>query len=589
MSEHTKNKVEISPEQMAEIERFAREMTRLHNGEIDEDDFRRFRLENGIYGIRGSDDLQMIRVKIHWGGLNADQLDTCADIAEKYADPKVAHVTTRQNLQFHRIARKNVPAAMKMMAECGLTSREACGNTVRTVTACPFAGIASEEPFDVTPYADATAKYFLRNPLAQNMPRKFKIAFEGCKTDHARIGIHDAGVQAVVREVDGKAVRGFKIYVGGGLGAVPFPAVLLEEFTPADLLIPTLEAIIRLQDRHGNRKDKSQARLKFLIHKTWGLEEFQKQFEAERKQVIGMSPGHRLWHVEPTEQVPPPKPKLKESFALPGPGFEQWAKSNVVAQKQKGYKTVVIRCPLGDLSIEQMRGIAKVSREVCGGRIRASITQNLLLTWVSEETLVPLYQALVKLKIALPGGHELIDITRCPGSDTCNLAITRSRTLAEGITKLFTNGGRPLIENEALKKLTIKISGCPNSCGHHHIADLGFHGAARKIEGRVVPHYHILIGGGTTEQKASMGIRIGQVPAKRVPEVTQHLLELYRDGRQNTESMRDWVERITPAKLTESIKPFTTLPSYDEEPEMYGDLGVEGEFKLEIGQGECAA
>ena len=577
-------------QQLEEIQRMAEQIHRLAEGELDPDDFKKFRLENGTYGIRGTMDEHMIRVKIRRGALTAEQLEALADIAERYADPKVGHITTRQNVQFHHVKRPEVPTVLEMIAGVGLTTREACGNTVRNVTACPYAGVSATEVFNVAPYAEAVSKYFLRHPVCQDLPRKFKIAFEGCPEDHARVPIHDVGAVAAIQEIGGKPVRGFRLYVGGGLGTTPFSAVLVEEFTPADLLIPSIEATLRLFDRYGERKDRNRARIKFLIHKTWGPEEFKKRFQQERKVTILTSPGRADWQIEVPEATPPPRPEIKPTFALPTSAFEQWRLSNVFPQKQRGYVGVHVRCPLGDVTVAQMRGVARVARTYTGGRIQLTIRQNLFLPWVPEEALMAVHQDLVRLGVAHAGADELVDVTRCPGADTCQIAITRSRGLAAAVDAMFNNGARPLLSSETLKHLQIKISGCPNSCGQHHIADLGFSGTAKSLNGRTVPHYRVYVGGGTIEGQATFGTAIGQTPAKRTPEAIQHFLTLYRDERQGQESFRQWAERVGTPRLQKELEPFTTLPPFEQDPKMYEDLGAEGvEFKVELGKGECAS
>ncbi|MDO8729961.1 MAG: nitrite/sulfite reductase [Candidatus Omnitrophota bacterium] len=582
----------INPEaQKSEISRFEREIQRLEEKKLDMDDFRRFRLENGVYGIRGTTDEHMIRVKIRFGALSADQLDAIALVAEKFATPKVAHVTTRQAVQMHKVKRSNVPEALEMMTKSGLTTREACGNTVRNVSSCPFAGIAAEEVFDVTPYADAVSRYFLRHAVCQNLPRKFKIAFEGCPTDHARVPIHDFGAVAKIKMIDGKPVRGFRTFVGGGLGAVPFAPHELEEFTPVDLLIPTIEAVIRLFDRFGDRKNKNTARIKFLIKK-WGMEEFQKQFIDERKATILTSPGQGDWTIKLYDQeAPPPAPAVKGLTVAQGtPEYKRWAETNLFKQKQKGYVAVQVRCALGDIGVPQMRGVAELARKFNGGRLRTVISQNLLLPWVREESVPAVYEALARLGIASAEAGLLSDVTRCPGADTCQIAITHSRGLAMSFGDIFADGGKTLAQDEALRNLSIKISGCPNSCGQHHIADIGFHGASTEINGHQVPTYMVMVGGRTEEGVAQFGHRLGMVPAKRVPEAARKLLELYRAQRQGKEEgFRQWVERTGAEQLKKEMDPFRTLPPFEQAREMYEDLGDFGEFKLEVGKGECAA
>ena len=581
----------INPDaQKAEISRFEQEILKLEQQKLDMEDFRKFRLENGVYGIRGTTDEQMIRIKVRFGALTAGQLEAVASIVEKHATPKVAHVTTRQAIQLHKVKRAVVPSALEEIARSGLTTREACGNTVRNVSACPFSGISGEELFDVTPYADAVSRYFLRHSVCQNLPRKFKIAFEGCPTDHARVPIHDFGAVAKVRTVGGKQERGFATFVGGGLGAVPFAPHLLEEFTPEDLLIPTIEAVIRLFDRFGDRKNKNTARIKFLVKK-WGIEEFRKQFIEERKATILTSPGQADWKIRVYDQETPPPPPAQKSItvAQDTPAYKRWVQTNLFKQKQPGFVAVQVRCLLGDIGVPQMRGLAGLARRYNGGRIRTVISQNLLLPWVREESVPAVYEGLLRLGIAATDAGLLTDVTRCPGADTCQIAITHSRGLAASFGDIFSNGGRVLAEDEGLKNLQIKISGCPNSCGQHHIADIGFHGASSEINGHQVPTYMVMVGGRTAEGVAQFGYRLGMVPAKRVPEASKKLLELYRAERQGKEGFRGWVERVGQERLKKELDPFRTLPPFEQAREMYEDLGEIGEFKLEVGKGECAA
>ena len=579
----------IAPEsQAAEISRFEQEVLNLEQQKLDKDDFARFRLENGVYGIRGTPDEHMIRIKIRFGALLSEQLEAIADVTEEFATPKLAHITTRQAVQIHHIKRGNVTAILKRLTQVGLTTREACGNTVRNVSASPLSGIDQHELFDVTPYADAVSRYFLRHPVCQNLPRKFKIAFEGSTVDRARIPIHDFGAVARIKEIGGKKVYGFRTFVGGGLGTVPFSAHELEEFTPADQLIPTIEAVIRIFDRYGERKNRNTARIKFLVKK-WGWEKFKQEFESERRATILTSPGRADWSIEHYEQEPPPSPKkIPAGLPVADTNFERWKQTNVVAQKQSGYIAVQIRCPLGDIGIKQMRGVAQIARRYSGGRIRTIIEQNLLIPWVSEKAVAAVYQELVALGIAYTDAGHLADITRCPGSDTCKLAITHSRGLASSLADVLGNGGKDLLDHEALKNLTIKISGCPNSCGQHHIADLGFHGASTQINGHAVPTYMVMVGGRTKEGLAEFGQRLGMVPAKRMQEATRKLLTLYRDGREKEETFRAWVNRVGVVQLKKELDPFRTLPTFEQDREMYEDLGSVGEFKVEVGEGECA-
>ncbi len=606
----------------AEIRHFEQMIERLERGEEDPDDFKRFRLENGVYGIRGTTDLHMVRVKVRFGQLDPDQLEALGEIAERFTPHAVAHLTTRQDVQFHWVRRRDVPAVLRRLAEAGLTTREACGNTVRNVTACPYAGVSPEEPFDVTPYADRVSRFFLRNPVAQNLPRKFKIAFEGCRTDHARTAIHDVGAVAAIE--GGR--RGFRLYVGGGLGPSPRAALLLEPFTPAEDLLPTLEAVIRVFDRHGNRENRNRARLKFLV-KEWGQERFVRAVLAERRVVRTTRSGSSLLQAEALARQAGPHsyalPAAPDPATIPGPGcvpvlgtvslvgdgapdgeappdvevrpapgfprlpgYERWLQTNVYRQKQPGWVTVTVRCPLGDITATQLRALAAISRRFNGGRIRTAITQNLLLRWVPEPLLPELYAALVAAGLGHHSADRIADITRCPGADTCNLAITHSRGLAAALSELFADGFGDVPE---IQDVSIKISGCPNSCGQHHIADIGLYGTARKVGEREVPHYVLMVGGRTAEGEARFGTVVAQVPARRAVEAVRRILQRFREERRDGERFGEYVERVGARSLRGLVEPLQELAPYEQEPQLYEDLGAEGEaFRVAVGQGECA-
>jgi len=564
-------KIPISPVQEAELQRFDQEVAALQRGERDPDDFKRFRLENGVYGIRGTTDRHMIRAKIRYGALTADQLECLADVAAEFTPLQIAHITTRQDLQFHNVEQRRIPAALRLLAESGLTTREACGNTVRNVTACPFAGIAADEVFDVTPYATAVNEFLLRNPLCQNMPRKFKIAFEGCPTDHARLGINDFGAQAMLK--DGR--RGFRISVGGGLGSLPVSAQLLEEFTPEEWLLPSVEAAIRLFDRHGNRKDRARARLKFVI-KDWGIEEFRKQWLTERQALLLTQSGAAACRLPAVTETAPALPTIAPVAAPDTPAYRRWLTTNCVAQKQAGYFAVSVRCPLGDITAGQLRAVAGVARRYGGGWVRTTITQNLMLRWIPAQLLPNVYAELTQADLGAHEAEHLADITRCPGADTCQLAITHSRGLAEALSELFVNG---LTQDPVLQDLTIKISGCPNSCGQHQIADIGFTGTSKTIDGHAVAHYRLLVGGGTAAGRATFGVPVTMLPAKRIPAVVEKLLTTYRATRGEDETFHDFVERVGVPHLKQLLDEFTTLPPHSARPDWYGDFGVTGEFQ----------
>jgi sulfite reductase (ferredoxin) len=604
-----------------EIRQVEENIRALKAGKMEMDDFRRFRLNNGIYGIRNQVDKQMVRIKVPFGKLTPEQLEAMAAVTETYAPSKIGHFTTRQNLQIHMVPLEDTPKIMRRLAEAGLTPREGCGNTVRNITANPYTGVHPQDVFDVAPYADAAFKFFLRNPLSQNLPRKFKIAFESTPTDYALTAIHDMAFVAEIRN----GVRGFRTYVGGGLGATPQVAIRLEDFTPAELMMPTIETVVRLFDRFGERADKLHARIKFLVKK-WGADEFRKKFQAERRAVLSTRAGSIDWTIPVTEETAPvlaetlfaqtPHPALSQeerenpSFPSPlggrwpngpdeggplagtvqaeppVPGFDRWKATNVAAQRQPGYSWATVVLPLGDITVGQMRDLAKISRRLNGGRLRTTVEQNFLLRWVKNEHLPALYNDLVKAGLGTAGGNRLSDITRCPGADTCQIAVTKSRELAIALGGLFTNG---LSADVDLEGIHIKISGCTNSCGQHHIGSLGFYGTYRKIGDRPVPHYMMLAGGSTKEGEARFGQVIAALPARRVPDAVKKVIGAYKAERQGTELFETWFDRVGKAHVKELVLEFTTLPPYAENPTLYYDWGETADFKPDIGVGECAA
>ncbi|TFU25249.1 nitrite/sulfite reductase [Thermus tengchongensis] len=572
----------LSAEVEAEIQHLEAMIARLEAGAEDPEDFRVFRLKNGIYGIRGRPEHHMVRIKLPVGRVSPEALRVLADVAERYAENRLAHVTTRQAVQLHHVHRRHLPELLRAVNQVGLTTREACGHSIRAITCCPYAGVSPEEPFDVTPYAEAAYRYFLRHPVGQNLPRKFKIAFEGCATDHARTPIHDIGVVAAVE--GGK--RGFRLYVGGGLGAAPMSAELLEPFTPEEDLLPTMLAIIRLFDRYGNRKVLTQARLKFLV-KRWGIAAFREAVREERRLVKLTASGEDLRAWQPPQDPPlpplPSPPRKPFSFA---PGFEDWRRTNLFRQKQEGFYTVLVRLPLGDIAPEGLRALADIA-ETYAAEVRSAISQNLLLRFVPEEALGGLYEALLKAGLAHPYAHTVLDITRCPGADTCNLAITHSRGLAQALEAQLSS--LPLVHDPGVRSLSLKISGCPNSCGQHHIADIGFYGASRRMGEREVPHYVLLLGGRTREGEARFGQVVGRIPARRVPEAVARILKRYQEERREGEGFPAFLDRVGAASFKPLLEDLQEVPPYEAAPEVYQDLGAEGEaFRVTLGRGECA-
>jgi len=585
---------EVPEASREEIIEFRRLVEGYFTGEVSPDEFKAQRLQMGTYGIRNTKDIHMMRIKIPEGRLTADQLECLAELAERYSKG-IGHITTRQDMQIYWIPTKEAPSAMAQAAAVGLTTREACGNSVRNVTACPFAGVSPTETFDVTEHAEAVTRHFLRNPVSQKLPRKFKIAFEGCSVDHSKTAIHDIGAIAAFQEQDGlsavssttqagKRVLGFRVYVGGGLGAAPMQAILLESFTPATELLRTCEAIVRIHGRLGDRKNKATARIKFVV-KRLGPEKFREEVFAEREKLERYA--YPEMDATETDEQPPTTTAIPSAVTVNGT-FKRWMFTNVIGQKQAGFSVVTIRLRLGDISTKQMRGLAQIMRRYCGGRLRTSIEQNLVLRWVKNKQLSALFSELEKLGLAEPEAYKLHDVTSCPGAETCQLGISASRGLSRALEAKFKEVG---LVGEDVDGIRVKVSGCPNSCGQHHVADIGFFGVARKVNGQLVPHFQLLLGGVTEEGKAEFGKPVIRLPSRRIPDAVVHMLERYRKERQApTESFQVFATRVGLDYWKQALEEFTTLPPHEQSPEAYRDWGAETEFSLAgMGPGECAA
>jgi sulfite reductase (ferredoxin) len=574
-----------------EIETFEAEALRTLAGEISTDLFKPFRLQYGIYGQR-QPGVQMVRVKIPFGGLTANQLRRLAEIADRYATG-VGHVTTRQDIQMHFVELKDVPAIMRGLAEVGLTTREACANTVRNVTACHLAGVCQGEVFDVTPYAKTVAYHLLRNPLNQSMPRKFKIAFSGCAHDCALTPIHDIGLLAV-KQADGAI--GFRMVVGGGLGSAPRVAQLLRGFTPMAELIPSIEAVIKVFDTLGNRKNRNKARMKFVIDKL-GFEEFKRRWEAAYVAMGHVLPKNGsltlLQHQdEPTPLIMPGRNGLAHgnghsngthTIGRETP-FEMWQRTNVVKQKQEGYVTAAIKLFMGDITVDQMFFVADLAERYSNGNLRTTINQNMVIRWIPADLVPKLYEDLASRGLADPGAELVEDIIACPGTDTCGLGITSSKGLARALAEVFPAGRVP----QDLKGVDVKISGCHNSCAQHHISTIGLHGVGKRLGDHVAPHYELHLGG-SVNGTAKIGQMTVKLPAKAVPAAISHLIDVYRRDHQEDENLPKFIARVGKSKLKDELIPYTIIPPYGEDPTFYYDWEGEEEFILEdLGPGECA-
>src|SRR6266849_5912551 len=606
---------QMPPHLASELDIFENEIALKKQGKIEDRIFAETRLRRGSYGQRydngqrhdgrASQQLSypsagatkgpntlwdapgMQRIKIPFGGLNATQLETLAELAEEYSDG-IAHVTTRQDFQLHFIHSEDTPSLMRRLAASGITTREACGNTVRNVTACPIAGVCREQAFDVTPYAKATAYFLLGHPDCQDFGRKFKIAFSGCRDNGCGlIRLHDLGAIAVTREVNGVVKRGFELYMGGGLGTVPQQAKLFDEFLPEEELLPIAQATARVFARLGEKKNRNTARLKFLVTKL-GMPEFKRLVLAERATL----PHEPAWtaylkDVPNYQETPLKPPSLLQIGSVRPEGFDAWSKSNVYAQRQAGYATVTVALPLGDITADQLRTLADLARKYVKETIRTTVEQNIVLRWVSEADLPALYSELKEAGLASPGAGTIVDVTACPGTDTCKLGIASSRGLAGELRMRLSE--RSFEMDEAISGLHIKISGCFNSCGQHHIADLGFYGVSRNKNGYSVPHFQVVLGGKWTENAGSYGLAIGAVPSKRIPEAVDRITKRYLDQRVASESFHQFIKRIGKAECKKMLEDLMQVPDHEEDASFYSDWADAREFTTgDMGVGECA-
>ena len=569
----------------ADIEQFRSHAEKFVAGEITDDQFRAQRLRRGIYGQRQAG-VQMIRTKIPGGLLTARQMDQLALIADEFGGGK-GHLTTRQNIQYHFVPLLRVPALLHSLADVRMTTREACYNTVRNVTACPLSGLLEDEPFDVHPYAQKVAFAFLHKQLTDSLPRKFKIAFSGCKEDCVLCAIHDVGLRAVIR--DGK--RGFRMTIGGGLGPLPVEAQLLDEFVPEERLVNRCESVIRLFNKHGNRNNKNKARLKFVLRER-GFDWVKEQIEKEYHDILtngGIPTPETVPEGFGGFQATPPPLATGELLPVLGPNehshpeYERWLQTNIREQKQPGYAIVTVKVAQGNLTGDQMRGLANISRNAGDRLLRVTVDQNIVLAYIPLRRLPQVYKALEEIHLANAGAYEIDDITTCPGAYSCNLGITKAMNLGAALAEEVRDHPDPFV-----RQLKIRISGCPNSCGQHWTGDLGFYGNARKIDGKEVPYYQMLLGGGyDAEGMMRFGVAVQSIPARLAPEAVRRVLEHYVGNRRQGETFRDYVLRHkveTFRLMTNDLaKPAETFS------EMYQDWGDDVGYSLQLGRGECAS
>jgi sulfite reductase (NADPH) hemoprotein beta-component len=605
----TFGRARVSFAREADIDEFSATLDRFERGEITPDQWRVFRLVRGTYGQRQLEDASMLRIKIPQGFVTAEQLYAFADACERYSRG-FGHISTRQNIQLHFVKLHDVEPAMRRLAETGLTTREACGNSVRNITACPYAGVSVTELFDITPYSDALTRYFLRHPLSGVLPRKFKIAFEGCAEDHAKTSIHDIGWRARIQ--NGR--RGFRVAVGGGTAIMCTSGSVLFDFLPASEMFDAAEAVVRVFHEYGDYQHKARNRMKFLIKSmTW--DKFRAEVLATFEEVRAQG-GVRLPFdpdAPPAETAPdwdrPEPPSVEEisrrvmAAQLRGPGihpdtrpvtddasadaaFARWSTTNVRRQKQDGYATVVVTIPLGDFTGQQMRVVGDLAHAYSDGSARVTVAQDLVFRWVPVALVPEVYRRLAAAGLGLSGADTIADVTSCPGAESCKLAVTLSRGLGRTVEQFL----RSAPELAALAPdLDIKVSGCPNGCGQHHIAGIGFQGSLRKVEGRAVPQYFVMIGGGCDGDAAAFGRVVAKIPARRCTTALERLLKLCAAERGPNESSREYFRRADATKIKLLLADLERMTTDTANPEDFIDFAETTEFRPETMEGECAS
>jgi sulfite reductase (NADPH) hemoprotein beta-component len=606
----TVGRVRLSFANTSEIDEFVATLESYERGELTAEQWRKYRLVRGLYGQRQAEDAQMLRVKIPQGVLNGEQLYALADVADRYSRG-FGHITTRQNVQFHFMPLSTVEPAMRHLADAGLTTREACGNSVRNIVACPYAGVSLDELFDVTPYAEALTRYLLRHPLSSSLPRKFKIAFEGCASeDHAFTSINDIGWRAALAP-DGSGRRGFRVTVGGGTAIMCRSGSTLQEFLPASDLFALAEAVIRVFHAHGDYEHKQRNRMKFLI-KTMGWEGFRDAVDRELagQRSAGVPPLPFDPEAPPVEDppvssgAPPPgvidvaalvaasatrgpgiPPRTQPQDGNPGRERSAWLASNVRRQKQAEFNIVTVTLPLGDISGGQLRALAALAESYADGLVRITPDQNVMLRWVRGGQLPGLYRRLAAAGLAEAGAGSITDVTSCPGAESCKLAVTQSRGLARLVRESFADERG----QSAAADVKIKISGCPNGCGQHHVAGIGFQGSIRKVGDRAVPQYFVMIGGGAGPEGASFGRLTAKIPARRVPEAIQRLVQLYQQERTARETATAFFARVDQAQARAVLADLEPLTLADARPEDFIDPGDDRAFVPDVQEGECSA
>jgi sulfite reductase (NADPH) hemoprotein beta-component len=606
----TYGRTRLSFADTADIDDFVVMLDRFERGDITPEEWRRFRLLRGTYAQRQATDSQMQRIKIPQGILEAAHLEALADVAERHSRG-YGHISTRQNLQFHFVPLHDAEPLMRRLAAAGLTTREACGNSVRNITTCPYAGVSRDEVFDVTPYAEAMTRYLLRHPLSSTLPRKFKIAFEGCiSEDHAATSINDLGFRAALAP-DGSGRRGFRVNVAGGTAIMCRSGAALYAFLPASEILMVAEAVLRVFHRYGDYEHKQRNRLKFLV-KTMGWDAWEAAFQRELEDLraaggarLPFDPEHPPVETAPGERADPPSiaeiSALVQATVVRGPGIvpvvevreggpgrerTEWLRTNLQPQKQGEYSQVTVTLELGDITAGQMRALALLARAYSDGTVRVTVDQNLVLRWVRSGQVPGLYRRLAAAGLARAGAGTIHDVTSCPGAETCRLAVTQSRGLARIIE---SNLQEQSALASAASDVKIKISGCPNGCGQHHVAAIGFQGSIRKVGDRVVPQYFMMLGGGAGTDGASFGRLTAKIPARRIPAAVDRMIQLYKDEREAGETATAFFHRVDPARARAAVADLEKLAIDEAVPSDFVDPGEDAAFNPEVFDGECSA
>lgn len=584
---------DLDAEQLRDIERFEIAIDQFLKGEISDDVFRVMRLNNGIYGQRQGGTAQMVRVKLPAGSITPEQFDVMADLSSEFSRGW-GHITTRQNIQFHFVDLRKIPDLLRRLADVQLTSREACGDTVRNVMACHLAGACPYEKLDVTPWAEAVYRHFVRNPLGQRLPRKFKVNFSGCSTDCGQAMFNDVGVVAATRTLeDGSIESGFRIYIAGGLGANPHPALALEDFTSREDLLPTVEAALRVFDQTGNRDNKLRARMKWVVDQL-GIEEVRRRVIKIRHTLPASSswPGGIPAEVRTAGDAPAGRIAEGEvsqvgqstiiNFTSSDP-FRRWENASVIRGAANGTVSAIAYAPLGDITADQFRALARIQRHFKSD-VRLSNRQNVVFRSLQPSQMRELYDMLDEIGMARPGAELARDVVACPGADTCNIAVTQSRGLAKAI------GDK--LEEEGLAEIggvRINISGCTNSCGQHHASDIGFFGAERRAHGKSLPGYQMLLGGYVGEEQIHFGEKALRVPAKAAPEAVARVVRRFAAERSAAETFQGWLARSGGAvAVADGLRDLDEIPMPDASPEFFVDYDETGPFSGEVGDSECA-